>query len=129
MKTPMLVTLLAGFAVQPAVATEWVHCNDPTSTVTVGLLLGSEPMAVAGIILSHEDQVWASAAAYGPGDPIAITQGFEDDGRLYADLKDGKDAPLARLRLVKAVEGDAYVSAGTLAIVGKGAWGVTCEGP
>ena len=73
--------IVAGFALaaSPAFATEWVYCNDATNTVTAGMLLGSERMAVAGIIMSFNDKVWASAAAYGPGDPIALGQGFEDD--------------------------------------------------
>ena len=36
---------------------------------------------------------------------------------------------IAELRLFKASEADAYVSSGTLRIVGMGAWAVACEGP
>lgn len=130
MKTMIAIgVVVAGLAAQPALATEWIYCNDVASTVTVGLLLGSEPMAVAGIILSHEDTVWASATAYGPGDPVALGQGFESDKMLFADLVDGNSVKLAELRLMKATEADAYASGGTLTIVGKGAWPVVCEGP
>ena len=93
------------------------------------MLLGSERMAVAGIIMSFNDKVWASATAYGPGDPIALGQGFEDDTVFYADLVDDQARPIAELRLHKASEGEDYVTAGTLKILGQGAWAVTCEGP
>lgn len=128
MKPALLVAGLALLA-SPAAATEWVYCNDATNTVTAGLLLGSEPMAVAGIVLSLNDKVWASAAAYGPGEPIGLGQGFENDTLFFADLVDGQSVKLAELRLTKASEGKAYVSAGTLRIVGEGAWAVSCEGP
>jgi hypothetical protein len=38
-------------------------------------------------------------------------------------------AKLAELRLFKASEGETYARAGTLRIVGMGAWAVSCEGP
>ena len=128
MKAALLAAGLALLA-SPAAATEWVYCNDATNTVTTGLLLGSEPMAVAGIIMSLNDKVWASAAAYGPGDPIGVGQGFENDLLFFIDLVDGESVKIAELRLTKASEGESYVSAGTLRIIGQGAWAVSCEGP
>ena len=131
MRTKMIAAAVAlgGLAAQPALGTEWVYCNDATNTVTTGMLLGSERMAVAGIIMSLNDKVWASATAYGPGDPIALGQGFEDEMLFFADLVDEQSRPIAELRLVKASEGQDYVSAGTLKILGQGAWAVSCEGP
>lgn len=126
------ILLAAGVALAatPSAGTEWVYCNDADSVVTVGLLLGSvDVLAVAGIILSHNDKVWASAAAYGPGDAISLGQGFADDRTLWVDLKDADYATVAELRLVKASEGDSSVTAGTLHLPGRGAWAVSCEGP
>lgn len=128
MKPALLAAGLALLA-SPAAATEWIYCNDATSTVTVGLLLGSEPMSVAAIILSHGDKVWASSAAYGPGDPIWLRQGFENETMFYADLDDGNATLLAEVRLLKANEGEMYVKSGTLRMPGLGAWAVSCEGP
>jgi hypothetical protein len=128
MKSVLFAAAVAALAT-PAAATEWIYCNDATNTVTAGLLLGSEPMAVAGIILSLDERVWASAAAYGPGEPIGIGQGFENDMLFFADFVDGQSVKIAELRLTKASEGESYVSAGTLRILGAGAWAVACEGP
>lgn len=118
-------------AATPAAATEWLNCADRESVVTVSLLLGAmDVLSVSGIILSHEDTVWASAAAYGPGEPIVLGQGFEDAGHLAADFMDeNSEAVLAELRLAKAQEADALIYGGTLRLPGRGVWAVTCEGP
>jgi hypothetical protein len=131
MKTVISAATLAigCLAAQPALSTEWVYCNDATSTVTAGLLMGSEPMSVSGIILSLNDKVWASATAYGPGDLISLRQGFENEAMLYADFVDESFALIAELRLLKASEGEMSVSSGTLRMPGQGAWAVSCEGP
>jgi hypothetical protein len=127
---PVLLTAALCLMAGPAAATEWIYCSDPTSTVTVGLLLGaSEVLSVSGIILSHDDDVWASATAYGPGEPVSLGQGFADANHLSVDLMDGDFALLAELRLVKAEEGTEFVQSGTLRLPGRGVWAVSCEGP
>jgi hypothetical protein len=127
---PVLLAAALCLAASPAAATEWIYCSDTTSTVTVGLLLGAtDVLSVSGIILSHDDNVWASAAAYGPGEPISLGQGFTDARHLSVDLMDGDFALLAELRLVKADEGTDFVQAGTLRLPGRGVWAVSCEGP
>ncbi len=127
---PVLLAAVLGLTAGPAAATEWVYCSDATSTVTVGLLLGAtDVLSVAGIVLSHDDDVWASAAAYGPGEPVSLGQGYADGERLYADLMDADFVKLAELRLVRAEEGTEIVQAGTLRMPGRGVWAVTCEGP
>jgi hypothetical protein len=126
----VLLTAALCLAASPAAATEWVYCSDPTSTVTVGLLLGAtDVLSVSGIILSHDNDVWASAAAYGPGEPVSLGQGFADGAHLSVDLMDGDFALLAELRLVKSEEGMEFVQAGTLRLPGRGVWSVSCEGP
>jgi hypothetical protein len=132
MRTTIIATaiLLGGTVASPAAATEWMYCNDVTNTVTVGLLLGHlETLNVSGIILSNGDRVWASSAAYGPGEEVSMGQGYEDNDLMAVDLMDKDYAKLAELRLLKAVEGDMYVAAGTLRLPGQGAWAVICEGP
>ena len=125
-----LIAASLALATGPALATEWVYCNDATNTVTVGLLLGSlDTLNVSGIILSNGDRVWASSAAYGPGEEVSMGQGFENETTLMVDLMDKDYVKLAELRLLKASEGDLYVTSGTLRLPGQGAWAVTCEGP
>ena len=93
-------------------------------------LLGSlDTLKVSGIILSNGDRVWASSAAYGPGEEVGMGQGFESDTMMMVDLMDKDYAKLAELRLLKASEGEMYVTSGTLRLPGQGAWAVTCEGP
>jgi hypothetical protein len=123
----LIALMAAGGVALPAQATEWLYCRDESSTVTIGLLLGAmDVLAVAGITLSHDDTVWASDAAYGPGEPIAVGQGFEDATRLDVDFVDSAFSLLAQLRLSKASEGDQFAYGGTLRIVGRGAWAVSC---
>ena len=132
MRTTIIAAALSigGLAAQPALATEWIYCNDVTNTVTVGLLLGAvDTLNVSGIILSNGDRVWASSAAYGPGEEVSMGQGYEDNDLMAVDLMDKDYAKLAELRLLKAVEGEMYVAAGTLRLPGQGAWAVICEGP
>ena len=129
MKPALLAAGLALLA-SPAAATEWVYCNDATSTVTVGLLLGQmDVIAVSAIILSNGDRVWASSAAYGPGEEVSLGQGFEDNNVLYVDLMDKDFGLLAQLRLMQVQEGDGpLIYGGTLRMPGQGAWAVSCEG-
>lgn len=127
---PFLGVAGALAAASPTQATEWMYCNDAQSTVTVGLLLGSmDTLAVSGIVLSHNDRVWASHTAYGPGEEVSMGQGFENESMMMVDLMDKDFVLLAQLRLMKASEGADYAVAGTLRMPGAGAWTVTCEGP
>jgi len=68
--------------------------------------------------------------AYGPGDPIAVGQAFEDADTVQIDVMDDAMSTLvAQLRLFKAQEADSEsVYSGTLRIPDYGAWTVTCEG-
>jgi hypothetical protein len=132
MRTTIIAAALAigGMAAQPTLATEWIYCNDATNTVTVGLLLGHiDVLNISAIILSNGDRVWASSAAYGPGEEVGMGQGYADDKMMAVDLMDKDYAKLAELRLLKASEGDMYVTSGTLRMPGQGAWAVICEGP
>lgn len=129
----LMMAAIAGLAAatQPVAATEWMYCNDASSTVTVGLLLGEAGvLSIAGVILSNGDHVWASAVAYGPGDEVSVGQGFEDEHMLAVDLMDKDFALLAQLRLMKAQEGtEPTVLAGTLRMPGQGAWPISCDAP
>jgi hypothetical protein len=115
--------------VGPAAATEWLYCNDAANATGVEMLLGqADRLFIDSYILRHEDQVWASDVAVGPGEPTAISQSFNDVDRFDVDFVDGEGALLAELRLHFASEGDLATYGGTLRIVGRGAWAVSCPG-
>ena len=110
--------VVAALAATPTFATEWVHCAD-----AVGVL------SISAITITAGQKVWASDPANGPGDPVSVGQAFEDADSVRIDAMDKDFYKIAELRLFKASEADAYVSGGTLRIVGMGAWIVACEGP
>ena len=126
-----ILVMLAALAAPPALATEWVHCADAGGAASFDYLAGDGlgVLAINQLNVSVGEQVWASSAASGPGDPVSVGQAFEDESSVRIDAMDKDFVKIAELRLFKAAEGDSYVSAGTLRIPGKGAWAVTCEGP
>ena len=126
-----LLVTLAALAATPAFATEWVDCADAGGAASFDYLAGDGlgVLAINQLNVSVGEQVWASSAASGPGDPVSVGQAFEDESSVRIDAMDKDFVKIAELRLFKAAEGDDYVSAGTLRIMGKGAWAVTCEGP
>ncbi|WP_421760094.1 hypothetical protein [Devosia sp.] len=121
---------LCGLAT-PSVATEWVNCADPQGLATFDFLVGSvDVLAIAGLNISVGEKVWASSAAYGPGEPVIVGQAYENDQMILIDAVDeAMSTHIAELRLFKAAEGDAdAVYGGTLRIPGHGAWAVSCTG-
>jgi hypothetical protein len=130
-RTAATAILLAGLASAPAAATEWVSCAAPGGEASFDYLVGSlDILAIAGLNVSVGEKVWASDVAYGPGDPIAVGQAFEDADTVQIDVMDDAMSTLvAQLRLFKAQEADSEsVYSGTLRIPDYGAWTVTCEG-
>lgn len=123
--------LLAGLAAVPASATEWVSCASPGGEASFDYLVGTlEILVPVGLNVSVGEKVWASDVAYGPGDPIAVGQAFEDDETVQIDVMDDAMSTLvAQLRLFKAQEGDSdLIYSGTLRIPDFGAWTVICGG-
>lgn len=121
---------LCGLAT-PSLATEWVNCVAPDGAATFDFLVGSvDFLSIAGLNITTGEKVWASSAAYGPGDPVVVGQAFETDNAILIDAVDeGMAAKIAELRLFKTTEGDELVYGGTLRIAGYGAWPVSCTGP
>jgi hypothetical protein len=123
-----LVLLVGGLAL-PAQATEWLYCNDALNEVGAEMLLGqADRLYIDSFVLRHHDTVWASDVAVGPGEPTSLGQSFSEGNRFDADFVDGSGALLAELRLHYASEGELSTYGGTLRIVGKGAWAVSCPG-
>ncbi|MBK8083468.1 MAG: hypothetical protein IPK28_06285 [Devosia sp.] len=125
-----LALSLCGLAT-PSLATEWINCAAPDGEATFDFLVGSvDFLAVVGVNISVGEQVWASSAAYGPGEPVLVGQAFETDDVILIDAVDEPmSAIIAQLRLFKAEEGGAFVHGGTLRIPGRGVWAVSCTGP
>ena len=48
----------------------------------------ADPLTVPGAVLSHGEKVWATHTAYGPGDPLTVSQAFDDALFLYVDFAD-----------------------------------------
>jgi hypothetical protein len=126
-----VVAIAAVLAASPVLATEWLNCSDANGAASMDLLLGAMDIAaVAGMTISTGDQAWASHVEYGPGDPVTVGQAFESADMLLVDAMDEAVANrVAELRLFKATEaGGEPVYAGTLRIIGHGAWAVACSG-
>jgi hypothetical protein len=121
---------LCGLAT-PSFATEWVNCVAPDGAATFDFLVGTvDFLSIAGLNITTGEKVWASSAAYGPGDPVAVGQAFESGDMILIDAVDeGMSAKVAELRLFKATEAEELVYGGTLRIAGYGAWPVSCTGP
>lgn len=121
---------LCGLAT-PSFATEWVDCSDAAGAASISYLAGSlDALAVVGLNISVGDKVWASDVAYGPGEPVVVSQAFETPEMVFIDTMDpNMTGKIAELRLFKASEGDSVVAAGTLRMPGLGAWPVSCTGP
>lgn len=122
------VLLLACLAT-PAQASMWISCSDSGGEASFDYLIGTVPaLSIVALTVSVGEMVWASDVAYGPGEPIAVGQAFEDERMILIDALDpAMTERLASLRLFKAAEGNApMIYAGTLHIPGHGAWAVSC---
>src|SRR5438552_2877479 len=114
----LLVAVSALAVAAPACATEWVHCSDAGGAASFDYLAGDGlgVLSIVALTITAGEKVWASAEAYGPGDPVSVGQRFEDAETVRVDAMDEDYAKIAELRLFKATEGDSYVSGGTLRI-------------
>jgi hypothetical protein len=130
-RTFALAALLAVLSATSSQGTEWVSCTAPDGVASFDYLSGSlDVLAIAGLNISVGDKVWASSAAYGPGEPVSVGQAFEDDETVQIDVVDeAGSAIIARLRLFKAQDGErGAIYGGTLRIPNSGAWSVACVG-
>lgn len=125
-----IVVALATLAA-PSSATEWVNCGDAQGEASFDFLVGAlDVISVVGLTITAGEKVWASDIAYGPGEPVAVGQAFEDAETIRIDAMDENlMTRVAELRLFKATEGNAAAAyGGTLRIPGHGAWAVSCSG-
>lgn len=85
-------------------------------------------LGFAGARMVADGRVWVTDPAYGDGETFTFGQGMADADGIRIDFFDDiVNERVAELRLFRAEEGDDYVLAGTLRIIGTGAWAVSCE--
>jgi len=123
---------LCGLIATPSAATEWINCVAPDGGATFDFLVGSlDFLSVAGLNISAGEKVWASSAAYGPGEPVVVGQAFETADTIMIDAMDESMATkVAELRLFKLEDAElGPIYGGTLKITSHGAWPVSCSGP
>ncbi|ODT78510.1 MAG: hypothetical protein ABS76_23450 [Pelagibacterium sp. SCN 64-44] len=123
----MLAALAASLST-PALATQGLSCSAPDSGAEISLLLGTAGgLGFAGASMSAGDRSWVTDPAYGEGETFTFGQGMSDPDGIRIDFFDEiVNDRVAELRLSRAEEGDDAVLAGTLRILGVGAWAVAC---
>jgi hypothetical protein len=111
-------------------ATEWMNCSGGPNGGSIDLLMGEMPVAaIASVNMEAGGKKWSTQKDKGVM-PIAVGQAFETADELKVDITDDALSEIvARLRIIKASEGDSFAAGGTLHIPGVGAWAVSCEGP
>jgi len=118
------------FSVSPALATENIICSSADQKAALSFLVGTTPgLAPLALTMDANGKQWATKPE-GGATAILIAQAFSDDEGMKIDITDDNaERIIAKLRVTRAHdEGSEPVIAGTLLIVGAGAWPVTCEG-
>lgn len=112
-------------------ATSEIVCANGADTVNVILSVStSEAITVLRAAVVIDDDTWSSDPAVRPGRPISVGQAYEDRNTLLVDFTSGPAEPvIARLKMVKASEGDVTVTGGVFAFQDRGAWAMDCSDP
>jgi hypothetical protein len=121
------LVLIAG--ISPALATGTVECEAADGAASLMLTIGSLPvLGVVHMEVTVDGRTWSTG---GSGDvAISVGQAFRDGERWLIDATDPNiEGVVAEVRLNQAIEGHDMALAGTLKILGSGAWAVTCIGP
>lgn len=112
-------------ATGPAMATGTISCeSDNGAGFSLGI--GTVPgMAVVSALVFAGDFYWTMSE-----DQLAVSQAFSDGESIRVDFTDANlNELIARIRLFQAHEEADDVMAGTLEVMGVGAYAVSCEGP
>jgi hypothetical protein len=114
----------------PALATENITCSSPDKKASLSFLVGTTPgLSPLALTMAANGKQWATKPE-GSATAILIAQAFSDDEGMKIDMTDDNaEAIIAKLRVTLAHDyGSEPVFAGTLLIIGAGAWPVICEG-
>ena len=125
----ILAVLVVIAGASPAAATGTVECEAPGDGASLMMTIGSLPvLGVVHLEFTVEGQTWSTGDV---GDvAISIGQAFRDGERWLIDATDRNiESVVAEIRLNEAVEGGDMALAGTLKILGSGAYAVSCIGP
>lgn len=113
-----------------ALATENIICSSADEKAAMGFVVGTTPgLNPLSLTMDANGKSWATKPE-GKQTAILIAQAFSDDEGMKIDITDDNaERIIAKLRVTRGHdEGSEPVTAGTLMIVGEGAWPVTCSG-
>ena len=113
-----------------ALATENIICSSADEKAAMGFLVGTTPgLNPLSLTMDANGKSWATKPEGGQT-AILIAQAFSDDEGMKVDITDDNaERIIAKLRVTRGHdEGSEPVLAGTLMIVGQGAWPVICSG-
>ena len=125
------LALFALASATSAFATVELYCEAPDgSGAVVGVGLGTVPgLAVVSATIHADGKHWSLTEVDG-AIPIIVAQGADVDMHTVIDFADPEYSRIvASVRLITAVEGDDFVTVGTLTIPEIGAFPLICEGP
>lgn len=110
----------------PAFATSQIFCTDPNSDVSLTLSFGNVPVAaVISATISTPNGSLSTQM-----DDIIVGQDFFNQDQMLVDFVDPNvENIVAQLRLFSANENMKFALAGTLKVVGVGAFPLVCDGP
>jgi hypothetical protein len=125
----VLAAAAASLFATPAWATQGLICSADDGAAEIGLTLGTAGgLGFVGASMVAGESRWVTDPAYGEGEIFTFGQGMADETGMRLDFFDDiVNDRVAELRLYRAMEGDDFVLAGTLRIIGRGAWAVACE--
>jgi hypothetical protein len=108
-----------------AMATGTVSCVSEDGA-SVDLSIGT--LSILAVLSAHiqaDGELWSTQTG-----EIGAVQAFGDEEKILVDFTDDAvNEVVARLRLFRVLEGNDFAMAGTLQIVGTGAYALTCTGP
>ncbi|WP_119392410.1 hypothetical protein [Taklimakanibacter lacteus] len=113
-----------------ALATENIICSSADEKAAMGFVVGTTPgLSPLSLTMDANGKSWATKPE-GSQIGILVAQAFSDDDVLQIDIADDNaEQIIAKLRVTRAHEyGQEPIAAGTLHIVGVGAWPVICGG-
>jgi hypothetical protein len=113
-----------------ALATENIICSSADEKAAMGFVVGTTPgLNPLSLTMDANGKSWATKPEVNQT-AILIAQAFSDDEGMKIDITDDNaERIIAKLRVtIGHDEGSEPVLAGTLMIVGAGAWPVVCSG-
>ena len=118
------------FCAGTALATDDIICSSADHKAAMGFVVGTTPgLNPLSLTMDANGKSWATKPE-GSQTGILVAQAFSNDDVMQIDITDDNaEQIIAKLRVTRAHEyGQEPIAAGTLHIVGVGAWPVICGG-